>query len=283
MWLPTIKTCLLENALKNTTLRLLKALPLTLTLAALIVFAAFAASCGSTNSQARFVNAISDNTQSLDFDFNGTKAFGGVGPFAASGSTYVSIPTGSDKIQGFASGTTSSPAFTLTSPIPFKSGSQYTVVTTGFLAGTVNIVAPVDTNTAPAVGTVSFRVIDASPSSVASVDVYIIQNTAANTPSCTPNTTTCLPTISGVSSPKASTAPYSDYTKVSFNSLGFGYTLYVTQAGQTTPLPGWNGGFQLSQIGSVSVGSIRTIVLVDNPPGNNGMSDSGTIVLSDLN
>jgi hypothetical protein len=269
---------LLENAM----LRLFKALPLTLAIAILIVFAAFAASCGSSNSQARFVNAISDNTQSLDIDFNGTKAFGGVGPFAASGSTYVSIPTGSDKIQGFASGTTSNAAFTLTSPISFKSGSQYTVVATGFLAGTVNIVAPVDTNTEPAVGQVNFRVIDASPSGVGSVDVYIIQNTAQGTPSCIPSST-CLPTISGVSSPLSSTTPYSGYTKVSFNSLGFGYTLYVTQAGSTTPLSGWSGGFQLSQIGSVSVGSIRTIVLVDNPPGNNGMSEAGTIVLSDLN
>jgi hypothetical protein len=263
-------------------LRWLKALPLALALAALIVFATFAASCGSTNSQARFVNAISDDTISLDIEFNGTKAFGGVGPFTASGSTYVSIPTGSDKIQGFASGTTTTSFGPLTSPISFNSGSQYTVVATGFLAGTVNIVAPVDTNTAPAVGTVNFRVIDASPSGVGSVDVYIIQNTAQNTPSCTPSST-CLPTISGVSSPLSSTTPYSAYKNMSFNSLGFGYTLYVTQAGSPNTLPGWSGGYQLSQIGSVSVGSIRTIVLVDNPPGNNGMSEAGTIVLSDLN
>ena len=41
-------------------LRWLKALPLALAIAALIVFATFAASCGSNNSQARFVNAISE-------------------------------------------------------------------------------------------------------------------------------------------------------------------------------------------------------------------------------
>ncbi len=166
-------------------LRWLKTLPLALAVAALIVFATFAASCGSNNSQARFVNAISDDTQSLDIDFNGAKAFGGVGPFAASGSTYVGIPAGSDKIQGFASGTTTNPVFGVTSPISFNSGSQYTVVATGFLAGTVNIVAPVDNNTAPAVGIVNFRVIDASPSGVGAVDVYIIPNIAAGTPSCT--------------------------------------------------------------------------------------------------
>jgi hypothetical protein len=262
--------------------RLLKALPLTLTIAALVVFATFAASCGSTNSQARFVNAIADDTQSLDIEFNGTKVFGGVGPFAASGSTYVSVPTGSDKIQGFASGTTTNPAFTVTSPVNFNSGSQYTVVATGLLAGTVNLVVPVDTNTAPANGTVNFRVIDASPAGVGSVDVYIIQNSAQGTPSCTLGTNCPAPTIPGVSSPLSSTTPYSGYVNEAFNSLGFGYTMYVTQAGQTTPLPGWNGGFQLPQIGSVSVGSIRTIVLVDNAGGNNGMSAT-PIVLADLN
>lgn len=265
-------------------LRRLKALPLTFALAALIVFATFAASCGSSNSQARFVNAISDDTQSLDIQFNGTKAFGGVGPFAASGPTYVSIPAGSDKIQGFASGTTTNPVFTLTSPISFNSGSQYTVVATGRLAGTVNLVAPVDNNTAPAVGKVNFRVIDASPSpaGVGSVDVYIVPNSAQGTPSCTFGNN-CTATISGVPSPLSSTTPYSGYVIVPFNSLGFGYTMYVTQAGQTTvTLPGWSGGFQLSQIGSVSVGSIRTLVLVDNAGGNNGMSAT-PIVLADLN
>jgi hypothetical protein len=264
--------------------RLLKALPLTLAIAALIVFATFAASCGSTNSQARFVNAISDNTTTLDIDFNGTKVFGLTNTFPTdSGSTYVSIPTGSDKIQGFASGTTTNPVFTVTSPVSFNSGSQYTVVATGFLAGTVNLVAPVDTNTAPAVGTVNFRVIDASPAGVGSVDVYIIPNIAPSTPSCTLGSNCPAPAISGVSSPLSSTTPYSGYINVPYNSLGtFGYTMYVTPTGQTTPVQGWNGGFQIPEIGSVSVGSIRTIVLVDNAPGNNGMS-STPIVLSDLN
>jgi hypothetical protein len=261
-------------------LRLFKALPLTLTLAALIVFATFAASCGSTNSQARFVNAISDDHQSLDIEFNGTKRFGGIGPFSASGSTYVSVPTGSDKIQGFASGTTTNPVFTLTSPVSFNSGSQYTVVATGQLSGSVLLVAPVDTNTAPANGQVNFRVIDASPGGPGAVDVYIIQNSAQDTPSCAPAGpgSACPPTFPGLSSPSASTTPYSGYTKVSFNSLGFGYTLYVTQPNGTIPI---FSGVQLPEIGSASVGSIRTIVLVDNVGG--GSMSSTPIVLSDLN
>jgi Domain of unknown function (DUF4397) len=266
-------------------LRWLKALPLTMAITALIVFATFAASCGSSNSQARFVNAISDDAQSLDIQFNGTKMFGGVGPFSASGSTYVSIPTGSDKIEGFAAGTTTAAFSPITSPVSFNSGSQYTVVATGFLAngGSVTITAPVDTNKAPANGTVNFRVINASPSQPGAVDVYIIQNSALGTPSCTFGTNCPPPTISGISSPQSSITPFSGYVPVPFNSLGsFGYTLFVTQTGSTIPLPGWNGGFPIPEIGSVSAGSIRTIVLVDNAGGNTGMS-STPILLSDLN
>jgi Domain of unknown function (DUF4397) len=262
--------------------RLLKALPLTLTLAALIVFATFAASCGSSNSQARFVNAISDDTVSLDIDFNGTKAFGGIGPFTASGSNYVSIPTGSDKIQGFSSGTTTSSFGPLISPTSFNSGSQYTVVAWGILAGTVNIVAPVDNNTAPAVGTVNFRVIDASPAVAGAVDVYIIPNVNTNTPSCTLNVNCPAPAISNVSSPLSSTTPYSGYVSVNYNSLGsYGYTMYVTPTGSKIPVQNWTGGYTIPEIGSVSVGSVRTLVLVDNP-GAQTMS-STPILLSDLN
>jgi Domain of unknown function (DUF4397) len=265
-------------------LRWLKALPLALALAALIVFATFAASCGSTNSQARFVNAISDDTQALDIEFNGTKVsgFGGIGPFAASGSTYVSIPTGSDKIQGFASGTTTTAFGPLTSPISFNSGSQYTVVATRLLASPV-IVAPVDNNTAPTVGKVNFRVIDASFAVANAVDVYIIPNIATGTPSCTLDQVDCTPAITGVPSPQ-STAPYSTYQPVSYNGNGtgtYGYTMYVTPTGSKTPVANWSGGFQLPEIGSVSVGSIRTMVLVDNP-GAQTMS-STPILLTDLN
>ncbi len=267
--------------------RLLKALPLTLAIAALIVFATFAASCGSNNSQARFVNAISgDDTQTLDIFFNGTKVFGLTGDFPTdSGSTYVSIPAGSDKIQGFASGTTTNPVFTVpASPVSFNSGSQYTVVATGSLAAgsSVTITAPVDNNTAPALGTVNFRVIDASPAYNGAVDVYIIPNNANGTPSCTFGNDCGAPTISAVSSPQASITPYSGYINVPYNSQNSGYTMYVTVTGTTNLLPGWSGGFPIPESGGVSVGSIRTIVLVDNPGGNNNMS-AVPLLLSDLN
>ena len=265
--------------------RWLNALPLTLALAALIVFATFAASCGSNNSQARFVNAISDDTQALDIEFNGTKVsgFGGIGPFTASGSNYVSIPTGSDQILGLASGTTTTAFGPLDSPVSFNSGSQYTVVATGKLPpNTTLIVAPVDNNTAPAVGKVNFRVIDASLAVAGAVDVYIIPNIATATPSCTLGNNCGAPAISGVSSPQSSTTPYSTYETVSYNSIGsYGYTMYVTPTTETTPVQGWSGGYQLPEIGSVTVGSIRTIVLVDNPGGQT--MSSTPILLTDLN
>jgi len=268
-------------------LRWLKALPLALAIVVLIVFATFAASCGSNNSQARFVNAIGDDTVSLDIEFNGTKVtgFGGIPPFHASGSNYVSIPAGSDQIQGLASGTATTSFGPLTSPVSLNSGSQYTVVAAGKLPpSTTLIVAPVDTNTEPALGTVNFRVIDASAAGVGAVDVYIIPNSAPQTPNCTFGTNcSTTPTIPNVSSPLSSTTPYSGYINVPYNSLTYGYTMYVTEAGSPDPLPGWSGGYQISQVGSVSVGSVRTIVLVDNPGGNSGMSEADTIVLTDLN
>src|ERR1019366_7636971 len=222
--------------------RLLKALPLTLSIAALIVFATFAASCGSSNSQARFVNAISDDTQVLDIEFNGTKAFALQNPFPTdSGSTYVSVPSGSDKVQGFATGQTTNPVFTKTSPVSFSSGKQYTVVATGQLAGTVILMTPVDTNTAPADGSVNFRVINASLSGPGSVDVYIFPDSASGI-SCVPGGNGCSgSTFTALPSPVSSINTTSAYVTMPYNSAGFGYTLYVTIAGQPNPL--FNGGY----------------------------------------
>jgi len=266
--------------------RLLKALPLTLAIAALIVFATFAASCGSGNSaQARFVNAIADDSQSsLDIDFNGTKVFSGVGRFSASGSSYVSVPSGSDQIQGFVNGQTSNPLFTATSPVSFSAGKQYTVVAAGQLAGTVILLAPVDDNTAPAVGNVIFRVINASLFETIPVDVYILPD-STNTPGSTCfGTVGCPgPVVTALASPVSSIDTTSAPVTLPYNSTGNGFTLYVTLTGQTQAL--FNGGYTFN-VGSLSVASIRTIVLVDTgctDPCNGGSMSALPIVLSDLN
>ncbi len=253
-------------------LRVLKALPLTLPIAALFLFT----NCGSSNSQARFVNAISDDTQQLDIDFNGTKTFAGVGAFPAfSGSTYVSIPSGSDMVTGYVTGTTTNPAFgPTTSPVSFASGSGYTIVATGFLNGTVTLLAPLDNNTEPADATVNFRVINAStngPNGCGScaVDVWILPNGTTEFPSNT------APTISNLSSPAAPTTAVSGYVPITYNTNGQGYGLYVASHGSTNPL--FNG--TTIMVGSVTAGSIRTIVLVN---GGNSIS-SNPLVLTDLN
>jgi hypothetical protein len=264
------QNCLLEKNMP----RPLKALPLALALATLIVLAAFLASCGSSDtSKARFVNAIADDNVSLDIDFNGTKVFGGVNPFpSASGSTYLSIPTGSDTIAGFASGTTTNSLFSKTSPVSFNSGSQYTLVATGFLSNSsVVFLAPVDTNTAPAVGNVNFRVINASLSSnIASVDVYILANPVIGSIGCPTN----CPTITALGATSTS-----NYVTLPYNSNGQGFQMYVTVSGNPTPL--YSGGFSIGSVGGVSVGSIRTLVLVD--VGGGGAMAENPIMLADLN
>jgi hypothetical protein len=262
-------------------LRLSKVVPLTMALAilALATLTIFVGCTSGNSTQARFVNVISDDKQSLDIEFNGTKAFNDILFPGFSASTYASVPAGSDKIQGFVTGSTTNPVFTETSPVSFSSGSQYTVVATGQLAGTVIILAPVDNNTAPANGSVNFSVINASLGGPGSVDVYILQDSAPGT-NCF-GTPPCPPTITALPSPLSSITPYTaSPVTLPYNSLGFGYTLYVTTAGQTNPLPGFNGGYSFDA-GGISVGSVRTIVLYDESGG--GQMSAQPIVLSNVN
>src|SRR5216684_343745 len=127
MFLPTTKTAFLENNM----FRFLKALPVTLALAALSIFAA---SCGSgSQSQIRVVNAIPDvpNNTPLDIDVNGTKvvtalAFGGISPSTTPPATYTKVKAGSDTITAFVNGTTTNPVNNGTTSL--SGSSQYTVV-----------------------------------------------------------------------------------------------------------------------------------------------------------
>jgi hypothetical protein len=252
--------------------RLLKALPLTLAIVALSIIAT---SCGSSNTQARFVNAIQDTNDyggtnaALDIDVNGTKLFSDVGFGTASSSNYRGIPAGSDTIEGLEYNSTTE-VFNDTG-VSLNSGNQYTLVATGFATGTngdnVILLTPTDNNTEPANGSVSFRVINASPSGPTAVDVWIVPAPLnGQLPAAT------IPSVAYKSA--------SNYTTISYNSSGGGFALYVAVSGTTNPLI-ING--QGITVGSVSAGSIRTIVLYDiangNPPGMN----SQALVLTDLN
>jgi hypothetical protein len=254
-------------------LRVLKALPLTLALASLSFFAT---SCGTTTTQVRFVNAIPDTLDygggngALDLQFNGTTQFSNIPFLNASGSTYKTVPAGSDTIKGFEAGSTTQ-VFSQT--LSLNSGKQYTVVATGSAAnGGSNVVllTPADINTAPANGTVNFRVINASPSGPnggrAAVDVYILP-----TP-CVLGSTGCTAAISALAYQNTSS-----YVPLSFNSVGNGWQLIVTVAGNTTPII----NASIGNFGSASIGAICTLVLTDQQ--NVQIMNTTPIVLQDLN
>ncbi len=247
--------------------RLLKALPLTLALAALSIFAT---SCGSSSSaQARFVNAIQNTVvygNGLDVEVNGTKKFTGVTFPNASASTYTSVAAGSDTILGLQTGTTTQVFSDTTS---LSSGKQYTLVATGFAngsGGNVVFLSISDTNTAPAAGNVEFRVIHASPTGPSAVDVYIEPT----------------PFNGNLTSPAISALSYtqtSSYVTLPWNSDGSGWTIIVTAAGSTTPYNGFN--FNTGNIGGQSTDAIRTLVLTD--VANSSQMSTTPLVLSDLN
>jgi hypothetical protein len=241
-------------------LRWLKILAPALALAALI----FEVGCTSNDlAQVRFVHAIQD-ANPLDIDINGTREFVNVGftdYLPTSG--YMGVPTGNVTIEGFPTGT-STETFS-TSGVKLSAASQYTMVATGFATNTssVIILAPVDNNTTPANGTINFRVIDASPSGPTAVDIYIQQSQVQG---LTPPAT-----IAGLSYQQTS-----KYLSEPYNINGGGYTIYVCAAGSTTPI-----FFQNIPVGSSNAGSIRTLILTDQP--NKDELNPQFIVLHDLN
>ena len=249
-------------------LRCLKALPLVL---AVVGLGIFAMSCSTSSARVRFVNAI-QNTQAyppgaLDVEFNTIRDFTSVAFGAASNSTYTSVPSGSDTVEGLEAGT-STVIFTETG-IGVNSGTQYTMIATGFASGTgQNVVLKTfpDTNTAPTAGNVNFRVINAAPDSPASVDIYI--EPAPFSGSLTPPAT-----ITGLAYQSAS-----NYVTLPWNSDGSGWLVYVCTAGST--IPSWINGQSITG-GSQTTAAIRTIVLTDVA---NGTAINPTaLVLNDLN
>src|SRR6202158_858937 len=254
------QNCLLEN----TMLRLLKALPFTLALAALSFFTA---SCGSSSSaKARFVNAIPNTAvygNGLDVEVNGTKQFTNVTFPNASASTYTSVAAGSDTILGVQTGTTTQVFSDTTS---LSGGKQYTLVATGFASGSggfVTLLTISDTNTAPAAGNVEFRVIGASPSGPSAVDVYIEAE----------------PFSGNLTNPSISALAYtqtSSYVTIPWNSGGGGWVVFVTPSGSTTPIFS-----QTFNFGGQSTAAIRTLVLTD--VANVSSMNQAFLELNDLN
>jgi uncharacterized protein DUF4397 len=249
--------------------RCFKALPLTLALAALSIFTA---SCGSSShvpAQVRFVNAIPDTAQygpALDINVAGTKEFTDV-PFPGfqPSSGYTKIASGGAALQGIQTGTTT-PVFI--ADISLNASTQYTLVATGFAtSGQVVLISAVDNNLPPPNGQENFRVINASPSGPAGVDIYVVP--IGSSTSLTPPAT-----ISNVAYRSASA-----YASVAYNPnlvQGFNYTMFVTATGSTSPIFS-----QTLSAGTSSAGSIRTLVLTDQE--NINQLNPRALVLNDVN
>lgn len=250
--------------------RLLKALPLTLAIAALSIVTT---GCVTGYSHIRVVNAMSDVTSAVDIDINGTKvvfpnnsgnglAFDNYLP-STPPATYVSVPAGNVNLQAYETGTTTA-IFPNLVPISLLGTDQYTIVLDGVNADNTAVETYLDDNTVPTSGNVEFRVIDASPSFAAgSVDVYILGLPVVGS--------LPAPTISGLSDRQAS--GYQSIAYVAPVSGNTNYEVIVAPHGNQTPV--------FTDNISVQNGSITTLVLVDNLYGSNGMSDQ-PMVLYDL-
>ncbi len=249
--------------------RCFKALSLTLALAALSIVTA---SCGSstTPAQARFVNAIQDTVHygtALDIDVAGTKDFTNV-PFQgfSPSSGYTNIVSGGAALQGLQINS-AIPVFI--ADISLNPSTQYTLVATGFATSDkVVLISALDSNLPPPNGQEKFRVINASPSGPAGVDIYILP-VGSTTPLTPPAT------IPNVAYRSAST-----YAPLAYNPnfvQGFNYTMFVTATGTTSPIL----FSQTLSAGSSSAGSIRTLVLTDQP--NINQLNPSAIVLNDVN
>lgn len=243
----------------------LKVLPLALAGAALsLVTTSCGSSSGSSNpAQIRVINAIPDGPAS-DIDINGSKIITNL-PFrtvqpAGPPATYLTVPSGSVTIQGFATGTTTNP-IAPNGTIALKASTQYTVVAVGLELNDSPPLVLTDNNTVPTSDNVEFRIVNASPSSPANgVDVYIV-------PPAVQDLTNFTPQVSGLTNSQAST-----YQSLPF--LAGGYAVIVTANGSKMAL--------ITQPSTSNTGSIRTLVIVDNQGGNNGMSQT-PLVLNDLN
>jgi Domain of unknown function (DUF4397) len=242
-----------------------KALPLALALTAMSLTTASCNSNSGTSGQAqiRVINAIPDGP-ALDIDFNGSKIFTNVTYAAAQPATapasYLSVPAGNLVVQGFATGTTTNPV-PPTGTIPLKNGVQYTVVAIGLEFNESAPLLVADDNSAPIGTNVEFRVINGSNSSpTGGVDVYVV-------PPATQDLTNFTPQITALNNNQAST-----YQTLSF--LSGGYAVIITANGGKSPI--------ITQPVTANATSITTLVILDNPGGNNGMSTT-PLVLNDLN
>jgi hypothetical protein len=190
----------------------------------------------------RFVNAVNDPTKAdrvnvalASTPLGGGIAYGG----AATGTTTTYAPTlvGTWPISVRRSADTSIKVLDYTVNVAAE-GTDYTVLGVGNAAG-VQGVTLTDANAAPAAGSIKIRVVLASPTAPATVDVYV---TAAST-----DIATVAPSVAGLAYRSAS----------SYLTLAAGaYRIRVTAAGSKTTIR----DVTLAALASLAV---RTVVVLD--------------------
>ncbi len=259
-------------------LRLLKALPFALALAALIIIAT---SCGSGGSaEVRLINTIPDNgvngSIALDIYFNNNLtstsplAVNTVQPAISTPAKYLNVPSGNDTIVAYDTGTKSNPVVSQSSETGLSSSNnnsvQYTLLFAGYTDAPPELYVISDSNTPPTSGNVKIRVIDGSAFEGANaLDVYIYQ------------TGTIPPT----------TPQISDLTIGTTGNTGSssGYYLYSFSSGQPASIIEVvrEGGPILYNFSlpAFSAGEIMTVVLNDEPGG--ATINPHPMVLVDLN
>ena len=124
------------------------------------------ASCGSSKTQLRVMNAVVDEPN-LDLLVDGTSAATNIAYGTSDG--YHSIASGSRHIQIEPSGT-SSPL--IDQNISFSSGSSTTIIAANFSSSITTLVLT-DDNSAPPSGDIKLRIVNAAPS-IGPADVYIV-------------------------------------------------------------------------------------------------------------
>jgi len=251
--------------------RCFKPLPLTVAIAVLSIITT---GCATNSAKGRFLNALQNTNayggvgSTIDVKINQTKIFSSLG-YATPSSTYTNIATGNDTFDGYEAPADTTPVFTgLTANL--TGGDQYTLIAAG-LAGGSGSLAPTliyqhDNNVVPPANTLQVRVINASPNSPTSVDVWIIpEPTTGPQGTCSSQSTGNCP-ISGLAYTNIS--PYTPLTSIQGGTFGFFVTFHnSTSLIAKTTLPG-------------STGSITTVVLVDT---QNGSFMSPTpVILEDL-
>jgi Domain of unknown function (DUF4397) len=222
-----------------------------------------AASCGSSSSTAqyRMVQTVPDAPGNFDISVNGKDVFTNV----AFGSTepafgYQTVSTGSDPLEVFQTGGTT-PLISGAS-MNLIAGTQSTVLLTGLYTAPTAIVLR-DNNTAPVSGQAELRIVDASPSAPASLDIYVVAPGI--------DITQRPPTI-----PALQFGEQSAYQDLTTEKSGDAQIMViVTKSGDPTKTQ------YVNQIYTLSASQIRTLVLVDASGG--GAISLAPLELSDLN